>query len=235
MTPRETEEMHADLLMARKEYSAAAAAYEKILQTDPRNPGLLNRIGIAYHQQMQLKQAQRYYERALKVDKNFASAYNNLGTIEYQRKKYRKAIKQYQKALAIQADVATFHSNLGYAYFGDKKYELAMAAFHKAIELDPQVFERSSRSGSLLMDRSVEQRGLFYFFLAKSYAVLGDAPHCAEYLRKARDEGYKGLDTAKTDPAFAAVLRDPGVRSILQLPLLPENPPPETPPGPPGA
>ncbi len=235
MTPRQVEEMRADLFMARKDYSSAVAAYEKLLKDDPRNVSLLNRIGIAYQQQLLFKQAEHYYKRAIKANKNFASAYNNLGTIEYQRKKYGRAIKQYVKAVTLEADVATFYSNLGYAYFSDRKYDLAMTAFHKALGLDPLIFERSSRTGSLLMDRSVEQRGLFYFFLAKAFAAMGDAPHCAENLRKARDEGYKGLDAAKTDPAFAGVLRDPDVRSVLQLPPLPQTPPHQPPSGPHGA
>ena len=49
-TPRQIAEMRADILMARKEYSAAAAAYEDILQNEPKNADLLNKTGIAYQQ-----------------------------------------------------------------------------------------------------------------------------------------------------------------------------------------
>lgn len=216
-TPREDAELHADLLMARKQYAEAAIAYQKLLQQEPRNAILLNKIGIAYHQQSMLDQAKRYYERATKADRTYASAYNNIGTIYYQRKNFRKAIRAYKKALEIHPDMASVQSNLGYACFGQRQYDEAMAAFHRALELDPTVFDRGRTStGVLLQDRSVEDKGMFYFFLAKSFASMDNAERCAHYLRKARDEGYKNLASVHTDPAFAGVLRDPSVQEILQ-------------------
>lgn len=208
--------MRADILMARKQYSEAGPLYQKLLLQEPRNAVLLNKTGIAYHQQAMLEQAKRYYERAIKADRTYANAYNNVGTIHYQRKNYRKAIQAYKKALEIRPDMPAVHSNLGYAYFMQKHYEEALAAFRRAVELDPEVFERSHRSGSLLQDRSVDDHGLFYFFLAKSFATMGNPKRCAHYLKKARDEGYKNLASIQTDPAFAAVIKDPGVQEVLQ-------------------
>jgi Tfp pilus assembly protein PilF len=229
-TPREGEELQADLMMARKQYSEAAALYQKLAQQEPRNAVLLNKLGIAYHQLAMLDQAKRYYERAAKADRTYASAYNNVGTIYYQRRNYGKAIRAYKKAIELSPDLATIHSNLGYAYFGQKRYEEAMEAFNHALRLDPTIFDRSHSTGSLVQDRSVSDHGLFYFFLAKSFAKMGDAEHCAQYLKKARDEGYPGLDSAKTDPAFAGVLHDPAVAEVLQL-SPPANKAPAVPPG----
>ena len=230
-TPREDEELTADLMMVRKQYSEAATLYQKLVQQEPRNAVLLNKLGIAYHQQALLDRAKRCYERAAKADRTYATAYNNLGTIYYQRRNYRKAIRAYKKALQLNTRLAAIYSNLGYAYFGQKHYEEAMDAFRQALALDPDVFDRSHTAGSLLQDRSVEDHGLFYFYLAKSFAGMGNAQRCAEYLRKARDEGYAGLAAAKTDPAFAGVLHDPGVMEVLQLP----PPADKTSPVPPGS
>src|SRR5947209_13706193 len=36
-TPREDAQLHADILMARKEYAEAAAVYQKLLQQEPRD------------------------------------------------------------------------------------------------------------------------------------------------------------------------------------------------------
>jgi len=211
-----SEETHGDLLMAHKQYSEAATAYQEALRKDPRNAVLLNKIGIAYHQMLRLREAKKYYERALRADKNYAYALNNLGAIEYNRKKYRKAVRYYQRALNIQPDVPSVLSNLGYAYFAEKKYEDALSSFQRALELDPQVFEHKSLYGSVVQDRSVADRALFYFFLAKSFAARSDAERCAHYLRKARDEGYKNLAAVASDPAFASVLQDPRVQEVLQ-------------------
>jgi len=228
LEPRQREELRGDVLVARKLYPEAIAVYEKLLREDSRNAVLLNKIGIAYHQQMMLAQAKRYYERAIKADKTYASAVNNLGTVEYHRHKYRQAIRVYRKALALSPYLSATYSNLGYAYFAQKKYEDALVAFRHALELDPMVFDRRDSAGAVLQDRSVADHGFFYFFLAKSFATLGNAERCAYYLRKARDEGYKNFAAAEKDPAFAAVIKDPQVQQVLQ-PNPPATPAPKTP------
>jgi len=209
-------EEKADLFMARKEYREAELAYKDLVDGHPGNAVYLNKLGIALHQQADLQHALKYYQRALKTDPQYADAQNNIGTIWYQRKKYGRAIKAYQKALKIRDDMAILYSNLGYAYFGDKKFEEAIAAFRKTLSLDPEFFEHnSSRTGSLLQDRSVSDRGRFYFMLAKSFAEAGNVERSILYLRKAKDEGYQALADVKKDPAFSAVLKDPEVQNLL--------------------
>jgi tetratricopeptide (TPR) repeat protein len=214
--PGLTDEQLADLYMARKEYREAALSYKRLADQNPQNPVYLNKLGIALHQQAALGAALKYYERASKVDPSYADAQNNIGTIWYQRKKYGRAIKAYQKAITIRSDMAVLHSNLAYAYFGDKKYQEAISSFRQALALDPQLFDHnSSRSGSILQDRSVSDRGRFYFLLAKSFAEAGNLERCVIYLRKAKDEGFKELSAVKSDPSFAAVLNDPGIQEVL--------------------
>jgi len=214
--PGLTDEQLADLYMARKDYREAALTYKQLADHNPQNPVYLNKLGIALHQQAALGAALKYYERASKVDPSYADAQNNIGTIWYQRKKYGRAIKAYQKAINIRSDMAVLHSNLAYAYFGDKKYQEAISSFRQALALDPQLFEHnSSRSGSILQDRSVGDRGRFYFLLAKSFAEVGNLERCLIYLRKAKDEGYKELSAVKSDPSFALVLKDPAIQEVL--------------------
>jgi tetratricopeptide (TPR) repeat protein len=214
--PGLTDEQLADLYMARKDYREAALSYKRLADQNPRNPVYLNKLGIALHQQAALGLALKYYERASKVDPSYADAQNNIGTIWYQRKKYGRAIKAYQKAINIRSDMAVLHSNLAYAYFGEKKYQEAISSFRQALALDPQLFEHnSSKSGSILQDRSVGDRGRFYFLLAKSFAEAGNLERCLIYLRKAKDEGYKELSAVKSDPSFALLLKDPAVQEVL--------------------
>jgi tetratricopeptide (TPR) repeat protein len=214
--PELTDEQLADLYMARKDYREAALSYKRLADQNPQNPVYLNKLGIALHQQAALGAALKYYERASKVDPSYADAQNNIGTIWYQRKKYGRAIKAYQRAITIRSDMAVLHSNLAYAYFGEKKYQQAISSFRQALALDPQLFEHnSSRSGSILQDRSVGDRGRFYFLLAKSFAEAGNLERCLIYLRKAKDEGYKELSAVKYDPSFAAALKDPAIQEVL--------------------
>jgi tetratricopeptide (TPR) repeat protein len=214
--PDLSDEQMADLYMARKEYREASQLYKRLVDQNPQNAVYFNKLGIAMHQQTVLGQALKCYERAVKLDPSYADAQNNIGTIFYQRKKYGKAIKAYQRAIAIRNDMPVLYSNLAYAYFEDKKYEQAIGAFRQALAMDPQLFERnSSRNGSILQDRSVGDRGKFYFLLAKSYAEAGNLDRCLIYLRKAKDEGYKQLAAIKEDPSFAAVIKNPAIQEVL--------------------
>jgi tetratricopeptide (TPR) repeat protein len=217
MTPRQMAEMHAAILMARKEYSDAAIAYQHLLETDPRNADLLNRTGMAYQQLGQNDLAEHFYKKAVHANKKFSQAINNLGTVEYSRKRYGKAVKYYKKAITVapETETAAVYSNLGYAYCALKKYPLAMDAFGSAVRLDPMIFEHKGSSGSVLQQRTAADAGALYFTIAKSYAKLGDAEHAARYLKLARDDGYKNFREAEKDPDFAKVIKDPRVQKVL--------------------
>ncbi len=213
-----TPEQMGDLYMARKQYVEAAQTFKVLCDKNPTNAVLLNKLGIAIHQQEALSLAMKYYEKALKANPKYADAQNNIGTIWYQRKKYGKAIRAYEKAIKINDDMAVLYSNLGYAYFGDKKYEESITAFRTALQKDPQFFEHNSaRTGSLLQDRTVTDRGRFYYLLAKSFAESGSIDRAVLYLRKAKDEGYASLiaDLKKDKVAFAAELKIPEVQNML--------------------
>ena len=214
-TPRGKEELHARILMATKQYPEALKAYAQLASENPRNSSYPNFAGIALMQIGDLVTARKYFVRATKINKKFAAAYNNIGAIYFAQKQYGKAIRQYEKALSMEAQTAGFYSNLGYAYFGEKRYPEAFKSFQKAMALDPNTFQQNDRNGALMQYRSVSDHGLFDFMLAKSYAQMGDAEHCAVYLRRAVDEGYKEVASARKDPAFVKVLADPDVKTVL--------------------
>lgn len=217
LSARQTAELRADILMARKEYLDAARAYDLILRNEPNNAEVLNKMGVAFQELVYLDRAEHCYKKAMKVDKTFVSAVNNVGTVEYEKKHYGKAVGYYQKALKLRTDMATIYTNLGYAYMEDKKYPEAMGAFGKALEIDPTVFDRKGGNGAIVQQRTTTDPGLFYFFVAKSYAMVGDAEHAAHYLKLSRDDGYKDFATAAKDPAFAKVIKDPRVQEVLTV------------------
>jgi len=216
LTNRQRAEMRADIQMAQKNYASAAADYEVLLQSEPKDAPLLNKTGIAYQQLGNFKQSERYYKKAVKADKKFLSAINNLGTLEYQQKRYARAIKYYKKAL-VGNEAPSIYSNLGYAYYANKEYPEAIAVFTKALALDPNVFDRKGGVGALVQQRSAPDPGVFYFLLAKSFAKAGDAERAARYLKISRDDGYKNYLSAETDPEFAAVAKDPRVQEVLHV------------------
>src|SRR6266481_6528418 len=142
-----TAEQRSDILMARKMYREAAEGYK---EGPLDSPIIWNKIGIAYHQMLQMDEAKRNYEKALKLNPKYAEAINNLGTIYYARRSYRRAIGQYNKALKIAPNSASIYSNLGTAQFARKKYEEASISYQKALALDPEAFEHRGAYGTLL-------------------------------------------------------------------------------------
>ena len=214
--PELTDEQLGDLYMVRKQYREAAILFKRLSDASPRNAVYWNKLGISLHQQAALEMAIKCYERAVKADPLYADAENNIGTVWYQRKRYGKAIRAYQKAINIRKDLPVLYSNLAYAYYEAKKYDQSLASFRQALIIDPHYFEQNgSRSGSILQDRSVDDRGRFYFLLAKSFAEAGNLERCIIYLRKAKDEGFTALESAKSDPVFAAYLKVPAVQEAL--------------------
>lgn len=224
MTPFQIAEMRADILIARKMYPEAINAYLKLAKEQPKDEGLANKLGEAYESLGDKGRAEHWFKEAIKIDKHYASAYNNVGTVEYAKHHYKNAVKWYDRTLQLAPDAsvaAPTYSNMGYAYFAWKKYPESMTAFEKAIQLDPQIMTEHGDSGPMVQQRGTTDPGLFYFFVARTYAQLGDAAHAAHYLKMSRDVGYKKLDDAKTDPAFVNVIKDPRVQAVFRpVPVL---------------
>lgn len=195
-------EQRADIYMARKMYREAAELYVSI---KPATHITLNKAGIAHHQIGDLDGAKRFYERAIKMKKDYAEAYNNLGAVWYAKRSYRRAENQYKKALKLAPLSASMHSNLGTAYFARKKYDLAARSYARALELDPEVFEHRSGQGTLLQERSVEERAKFNFYLAKTYAKAGVTDRALLYMRKALEYGFKDRKKFLTDEDFTSL------------------------------
>ena len=181
--------MRGDILMARKMYREAVEVYST---AGSDSAIIANKIGIAYHQMMELDLARRNYERAVKLDPKYSEAVNNLGTIFYARKNYRKAVSYYNRALKMKPNSASIYSNLGTAQFARKKYKQALEAYDTALSLDPEVFEHRGTQGVLLQERSVEERAKFHFYLAKTYAKAGAIDRALTYIRKVARRRLQG-------------------------------------------
>ncbi len=220
----------ARIFMAEKKYEEAIRNFQEALKINPKNAVALNMIGIAYLNLNNYEQAKKYFERSSRADKKYPSAVNNLGMVYYHQKNYKRAIREYQRAVLVDPQQPGTHANLGFAYYNTNKMIEAATEFQKAIELDPQIFEHNDRVGSMVQDRSVSNHGLFFFTMARVYAQKNDAPHCAEYLRKSLEEGYKEVGKAYSDPAFKAVVNDPAVQAVLvRAAPLPEKSDPQHP------
>ena len=208
-------EQKGDQLRGEKDYLDAADYYRAALKKQPNVARLYNKLGIAELQRQRYKEAKKEFERAIRADHQYADAYNNLGVVFYEDKNYGKAIKQYQKAIAIRADAASYFANLGAAYFNKKEIENAFRAYNQAIQLDPDVLERTSRAGVTAQLPSPEDRAHYDYVMAKLWAKIGMTDRSLECLKRAVEEGYKGINEVYTDAEFAGLRKDPRFTQLM--------------------
>ena len=207
-----TPEQRGDILMAHKKYRDAIDVYR---QGSLKSAVIWNKLGIAYHQMMMMDEAKKHYERAIKLNPKYAEAINNLGTIHYAKRSYRRAVNQYKKALKVAPKSASVYSNLGTAYYARKKYDDMTAAYRMALQLDPNVFEHRSAYGTLLQERSVEEKAKYHFYLAKTYAHAGILDRAIQYIRMALEEGFKEREKLMEEPEFANIRETPEFKELL--------------------
>ena len=84
-----------------------------------------------------------------------------------------------------------------------------------AVGLDPDVFSTSSRTGVAGQIASPEERAHFSYFLAQLYAKNGLSDRWLECLRRAIEEGYKGVNDVYSDPAFTELRKDPRLIQLM--------------------
>jgi len=203
-----------DVYMARKMYREAIETYALA----PQDSAIVwNKVGIAYHQMMQLDAAMKRYQRAIRLDDKYPEAINNLGTIYYAEKRYGKAASYYKRALKLAPASASIYSNLGTAYFAEKKYKDARRAYDTALRLDPEVFEHHNTYGVLLQERTVDERAKYHYYLAGIYAEHGQTDLALQYIRKALEEGFTDRKKFLQDPEFASLRDMPEFKEIHKL------------------
>jgi tetratricopeptide (TPR) repeat protein len=201
-------ERRGDELRTEKNYLDALDYYRAALAKQPGLAVIHNKAGIAELMMQRYREAGKDFARAVHFDHNYADAMNNLGVIDYEARKYSKAIKQYEKALRLRPNTASFYSNLGAAYFGKKDFEQASTAYAKALDLDPDILERNSHNGVSAQLPSPDDRARYDYVIAKLCAIRGDRDRSLQHLRRAMEEGYKGIDEVYKDPGFAELRKD---------------------------
>ena len=202
------------MLFRSKMYREAVDAYRQALP-HAKEFLIYNRIGIAYHQMMDFRAARRNYERSLKLNPKYAEARNNIGAVNYAQKNYRGAIREYQRALKLSPDSATIHSNLGTAHFARKQYDEAAKVWQRALALDPDVFENRSTVGPILLEKGVEERAKFYYFMAKMYAKAGVVDRALLNIRRSLEGGFKDRQKFLEEPEFAGLKELPEFKELM--------------------
>ena len=217
-------EKRGDELRSQKDYLNALDYYRAAAFKNPNNAAVYNKAGVAELLMQRYKDAGKDFERAIHIDRQYADAVNNLGVIDYEARKYGKALKHYKEAIRLRPDSASYYSNQGAAYFGKKEFEKASESYAKALQLDTDILERTSHNGVSAQLPSPEDRARFDYLIAKLCASRGDQDRSLLYLRRALEDGYKGINEVYSDPEFAKVRSDARFSALMATrpPAIPE-------------
>ena len=213
-------EDRADIFMARKAYADAVDYYRRAMREGRgSDPGLWNKLGIAYQQQLNYKGARQAYKKAIKFNKAYAEAWNNMGTTYYLQNKPKKSIRYYRQAIKLNPTSASFHVNLGTSLYKRKKIPEALEEYRAALALDPNVMTDRSSVGTVLQAQGADPK--FYFYLAKVFASLGRPAEAVRYLRRAFEDGFSNQKQLDEDPDFQKISEYPAYVELRNNPPVP--------------
>jgi hypothetical protein len=191
--------------VARGRYSAAAEEYRRALEVQPFDATVHNKLGICYQQLKDDAMARREYDRAVELDPRYGEVWNNIGTLEQSRRRFKAAVRAYKKAIDTKPGHATFWKNLASAYLALGQPEKAFEAYQEAFRLDPTVLESQGPGiPAAGIDLATQN-----YYLAKLLATNGQTDAAIEFLRRAKEAGFRAFDRVRSDPAFEAVVADP--------------------------
>jgi tetratricopeptide (TPR) repeat protein len=208
-------ETRGDLERIHNNYLLAANYYKQALRAQPKNPQLLNKLGISELKVGERGPARKYFSQALKADPRNISALNNLGAVAFLDKKYKNAVKYLKQALELNEYSAPAHLNLAEAWMAMGEVDRAMTEYTRAIELDADILSENE-SGIAARVSTPEQRARVSFLIAKAYAKRGNIEGALEYLKRARDGRFPEMGRVYKEQEFALLWTDPRLDKIVK-------------------
>jgi Tfp pilus assembly protein PilF len=196
-------------------YEDAILEYSKSVAIDKYNASTFNRLGLAYHQSLKVKEAESNYREALKLNPYYVEAFNNVGTIEFLKKNYDKALDQYRKALKLRPESSTILHNVGACLFAMERFDEGLEIYRQALRIDPQLFDHVTGFGTIIQTTS-RNDSLQNFYMAKMFAGAGDKDRAISMLYKAYEDGFKDVDKIKKEPAFNDLADDERFQRLMQ-------------------
>lgn len=174
-------------------YPQAMSELLKAEELDPKNPMILNNLGLAFFVRGKLKHAEDKFRAALTLDPRFSEAKNNLGRVlidSHRAEEAVRVLREVEGDLTYQFPEKTY-SNLGIAYFALGNFQKAEEFLSRSLEIRRQHCTTADYYGRTLLemkrlvqsaealDQAIEfcRKERFeepIYFSAMSYFTLGD-------------------------------------------------------------
>jgi len=150
---------------AAREYGKAEAFLAEIVaETKYEFADVFDMLGVIYHQQGRLGDAEAMFRRALKINPNYTEAALNLAVTFNDLGKYAEAKEIYGRALLTsksapkqldpyaRGKIANMHADVGGAYHDVGQYVDAVREYEKALALCPTFHDIRARLGTTLRE-----------------------------------------------------------------------------------
>ena len=174
-TPADREHLRADF--GPKVLAEDAIGYEKMLETDPRNPRLHNAVAAIDLALGRIGPAAAHLEESLRLDPESAEAHYNLGTALARQGRTAESLAHLRRALQIDPRHVAAHVNLGVALRSERQFEEAAAEFRRALAIDPaNAAAHTNLGGTLAAQRRLREA------IAEYRAALQTNPDLLEAL-----------------------------------------------------
>jgi type IV pilus assembly protein PilF len=199
---------------AENNFTGALQEFTEAEKLTPKDPALLNDLGLTYFRKGRYDLAELKYLRALELKPGFSEARNNLGVDYLEMKKWDAAIAQFR---LVQDDI--FYQgqesaviNMGLAYLGKGDYQQALSVLRGAVGRNPAD------------PRTRIDLGRVYFALDKTELAVAEYKKALELNRSYANAYYylalaqvKLKDTKEAKIAFKEVVRIAPDSEIGQL------------------
>lgn len=197
-------------------YPQAMTELLKAEQLDPKNPLILNNLGLAYYVRGKFKQAEGKFREAIRQDRGYSDGKNNLARVLIEEKNPTDALKWLKEVegdLTYQFPEKTF-ANFGMAYFDLGQFRKAEEYLLRSLEIRRQNCVTSNYYGRTLLElKRLEQsaqvldQAIEYcranrfeeplFFSAMSYYSMGEKEKTRARLEELLKEYPKSKYVAK--------------------------------------
>jgi Flp pilus assembly protein TadD len=124
---------------AENNFTAALVEYSEAEKLTPKDPALLNDLGLAYFRKGRFDLAEAKYLKAISLKPDFSEARNNLGVNYLEMKRWDDAIVQFKR---VQEDIFyqghdSATTNLALAYLGKGDNQQALTLLRSAVSRNP--------------------------------------------------------------------------------------------------
>lgn len=136
-------ELNAESLEMQGKWDQASKEYQKVLQENPRLPGIHFRIGRLLLSAPNppadvAEQAKKEFQQELEIDPSNAGAEYVLGELAREAQQWDDAVKHFTRAAKLEPGFGDAYLGWGEALVSTKKFSEAVPPLETAVKLEPQ-------------------------------------------------------------------------------------------------